>query len=98
MVDGTYCAAIVGTGAIATAHARALRAHGDRIRLAAVVDIDARRAGAFAETWQADTIAPNVNALLRNDEIDLVHLCTPPHWHAPLALECLRAGVHVLVE
>jgi predicted dehydrogenase len=30
--------------------------------------------------------------------VDLVHLCTPPSSHAPLALECLRAGVNVLVE
>lgn len=98
MVDGTYRAAIVGTGAIATAHAAALRAGGDRIRLAAVVDVDAEQARAFAETWDVDTVAPTVTALLARGDIDLVHLCTPPVWHAPLALECLRAGVHVLVE
>jgi predicted dehydrogenase len=98
MVDGRYRAAIVGTGAIATAHAGALRANGDRIQLAAVVDIDAGQARAFAETWDVDTVEPTVTALLASREIDLVHLCTPPVWHAPLALECLRAGVHVLVE
>ncbi|MDG6107644.1 Gfo/Idh/MocA family oxidoreductase [Dactylosporangium aurantiacum] len=98
MVDGRYRAAIVGTGAIATAHAGALRANSDRVRLAAVVDVDAEQARAFAETWQVDTVAPTVTALLAEGGIDLVHLCTPPVWHAPLALECLRAGVHVLVE
>ncbi|MEV6875254.1 Gfo/Idh/MocA family oxidoreductase [Amycolatopsis sp. NPDC051128] len=30
--------------------------------------------------------------------MDLVHLCTPPRQHAPLAIECLDAGVTVLVE
>ncbi|MFI5913050.1 Gfo/Idh/MocA family protein [Dactylosporangium sp. NPDC051541] len=93
-----YRAAVVGTGGIAVAHARAIRAHGDRIELAAVVDIDGGRAADFAETWKARQVYPDVSALLAGGDVDLVHLCTPPAWHAPLALQCLEAGVHVLVE
>jgi predicted dehydrogenase len=91
-------AAVVGTGAIAGAHARAIRAHGDRLELAAVVDIDAGRAADFAETWKVPRVYPDVGALLAAGDVDLIHLCTPPVWHAPLALEALEAGVHVLVE
>jgi predicted dehydrogenase len=93
-----YRAAIVGTGAIAAAHARALRAHPDRTVLTAVVDVDAELAARFGETWDVPTIHGSLPALLEDGAVDLVHLCTPPASHAPLALECLRAGVNVLVE
>ena len=36
--------------------------------------------------------------LLSQGRPDLVHLCTPPATHHPLALGCLRAGASVLVE
>ncbi|WP_045745087.1 Gfo/Idh/MocA family protein [Actinoplanes rectilineatus] len=91
-------AAIVGTGAIAAAHAQALSDHRDRITLTSVVDVDGARARTFADTWHAPGVAPNLTALLAGGGLDLVHLCTPPSTHAPLALECLRAGVNVLLE
>ncbi|HEY0002418.1 MAG TPA: Gfo/Idh/MocA family oxidoreductase [Actinoplanes sp.] len=98
MSQPSYRAAIVGTGAIADAHAQALRAHPERAELTAVVDLDADRAGQFAARWDVPTIHPGLPELLKTGGVDLVHLCTPPSSHAPLALECLRAGVHVLVE
>ncbi|MDP9794851.1 putative dehydrogenase [Catenuloplanes nepalensis] len=98
MTKTPYRAAIIGTGGIATAHARALRAHPDRVELAAVVDVDADRARTFAATWDVPTVAPSLTELLASGDVDLVHLCTPPSTHAPLAIEALRAGAHVLVE
>ncbi len=93
-----YRTAIVGTGGIATAHAQALRAHGGRASLVAAVDVDPGRAGAFAEAWAVPKVYPTLTDMLNDAQVDLVHLCTPPSSHAPLALECLRAGVSVLVE
>jgi predicted dehydrogenase len=91
-------AAIVGTGAIAAAHAEALRAAGDRIELVAVVDVDADRAAAFALVWGVPRVHPRLATLLDVEELDVVHVCTPPRSHVPLALECLAANVNVLVE
>lgn len=105
-----YRAAIVGTGAIATAHAEALRKHADRIELVAVADVVPSRAEAFAETWGIAATYPDLSALLAAEAsgagvldgagrvLDLVHLCTPPSTHAPMAKECLRAGANVLME
>lgn len=98
MAEPRYRAAIVGTGAIAGAHATALRAHADRAGLTAVVDLDTDRADAFAGRWHVSTVAPDLATLLARGDINLVHLCTPPSTHLPLALECLRAGVTVIVE
>lgn len=98
MSPPSYRAAIVGTGAIATAHAQAVAASGGRARLVAAVDVDSGRAAAFAETWQVPRVHTELADLLREGEVDLVHLCTPPQLHAPLATACLEAGVTALVE
>jgi predicted dehydrogenase len=94
----THRTAIVGTGGIANAHASAVRAAGDRARLVGVVDIDQDRARAFADQWGVPGVYPSVAKLLADEDVDLVHLCTPPRHHAPIALECLDAGVTALVE
>ena len=36
--------------------------------------------------------------MLDAEHPDIVHVCTPHHLHAPMAIECLRRGVHVLLE
>ena len=41
---------------------------------------------------------PTLDGLLARADIDAVIIATPDATHAPLALECLRAGKHVLVE
>ncbi|MFY1637021.1 Gfo/Idh/MocA family protein [Solwaraspora sp. WMMB335] len=94
----SYRCAIVGTGAIAAAHAQALREHVGRADLVAVVDLDPDRATAFARTWSVPRVSPDLTALLQREAVDLVHLCTPPAHHAPLALQVLAAGASVLVE
>jgi predicted dehydrogenase len=42
-----------------------------------------------AESWQG---------LLKDERVELVLLATPPASHAPMAIEALAAGKHVLVE
>ncbi|MEU4536533.1 Gfo/Idh/MocA family oxidoreductase [Streptosporangium sp. NPDC023825] len=98
MSQRNYRAAIVGTGAIAGAHAHAVTGSGGRASLVAVADVDLGRARDFAGTWNVPAAHGGLTELLREHEVDLVHLCTPPFLHAPLALECLEAGVTVLVE
>ncbi|MGN9908719.1 Gfo/Idh/MocA family protein [Phytohabitans sp. LJ34] len=98
MSERRYRAAIVGTGAIATIHAEALRRLPGRADLVAVADVDLTRAKTFAERWDVPHTYDGVAELLDAHELDLVHLCTPPEQHAPLALRCLRAGATVLVE
>ncbi|MDQ7909897.1 Gfo/Idh/MocA family oxidoreductase [Phytohabitans sp. ZYX-F-186] len=93
-----YRTAIVGTGGIAVAHAQALQGLAHRADLVAVADVDVSRAKTFAERWNVPHAHDGVTELLDAQQLDLVHLCTPPEQHAPLALRCLRAGASVLVE
>ncbi|MCR2800093.1 Gfo/Idh/MocA family oxidoreductase [Microbacterium sp. zg-Y818] len=91
-------AAIIGTGGIAHAHAQALDDLAPRIALAAVVDLDTDRAREFAQSFGADAVYPDADALLASEQLDLVHICTPPQTHVPLAIAALRAGVPALIE
>ncbi|WP_367128793.1 Gfo/Idh/MocA family protein [Saccharothrix sp. HUAS TT1] len=97
MTTRTRTCAIVGTGAIAGAHAEAIAQAGDRARLIGVVDVEAERAARFAAEWDVPAFA-SLAELLDAERPDLVHLCTPPGSHLPLALECLAAGASPLVE
>ncbi|WP_199035028.1 Gfo/Idh/MocA family protein [Glycomyces salinus] len=91
-------AAVIGTGGIAGAHASALAALPDRVELAAVADIDAARAAEFAERFAIPGVYDDAESLFAAEALDLVHICTPPRSHTPLAVAAMRAGVPALVE
>jgi predicted dehydrogenase len=87
--------AVVGAGAnIFGAHRRGLAAVDARV--VAVQDADAGRARRVAEELGCAP-CPDVAALL-SVPADLVVILAPHPLHAPLAVEALRAGRHVLVE
>jgi predicted dehydrogenase len=90
-------AAIVGTGAIAGAHAGAIAATPDA-ELVAVVDRDPAAAAAFAERHGVPAVFETLDDLLGRADIDLLHVCTPPLAHAAQAIAALDAGVHVICE
>ncbi|MGF0115510.1 Gfo/Idh/MocA family protein [Promicromonospora sp. Marseille-Q5078] len=94
---------ILGAGAIAGAHAQAIRAlaaHGGPagVELTHVVDLDADRAAAFAAEHDVPHHGTDLQALLDAGEVDVVHVCTPPSVHLDAAVAALRAGAHVVVE
>jgi predicted dehydrogenase len=89
--------AIVGTGAIAHAHARAIAANARDLRLVAAVDIDLARAEAFAVQYDDVAVFTDIHDLL-DSGVDLVHICTPPQTHAHLAAIAMQAGAIPLIE
>ncbi|RNE67064.1 Gfo/Idh/MocA family protein [Cryobacterium tepidiphilum] len=97
MTDRNLRAAIVGTGAIAAAHAQALTdyPHAD---IVAAVDVSAERAGEFASRWGIPASYASAEELLAAGEVDVVHVCTPPGVHAEQTIAALDAGAHVVVE
>ena len=90
-------AAIVGTGAIAHAHAQAIAATPDA-ELVAVVDRDLDHARTFAERWGRPEVADSLEALLAAGGVDVLHVCTPPGVHAEQAIAALDNGAHVVCE
>ncbi len=87
---------IVGAGFIGEVHARAVRAAGGV--LAAVANRDAESSAAAATRLLAERAASSAEQLVEADDIDVVHICTPNHLHAPLAERAMAAGKHVICE
>ena len=88
--------AIAGYGYIAHYHARAARTAGAQV--AAVMGRDEGKARAFAKTHEIPTVYMSAAALADDPSIDAVVICLPNSLHAPLAIQLMEAGKHVLVE
>ena len=89
----TLKTAIVGTGAIAYCHADALVKLG--VRIAGVYDIVHENAEKLASACGSKPISKLEDVL---DEVDMVHLCTPPSFRIPYAEKAMSAGKHVFSE
>ncbi|HYM22617.1 MAG TPA: Gfo/Idh/MocA family oxidoreductase [Vicinamibacterales bacterium] len=86
--------AIVGAGFMGSWHAHAARrAHG---QVVAIVDADRSRADRLAARHRGCRAHNGLSDALTG--VDVVHICTPTHSHAPLARLALAAGCHVLLE
>jgi predicted dehydrogenase len=95
--------AIVGTGNIARSHAKAIASQGETAGAApativAAMDVDQGQLGTFCAEFGIPGGYRDLGALLSQARPDLVHICTPPSTHRPIALECLRGGASVLIE
>jgi predicted dehydrogenase len=87
---------IAGTGFIGSVHARSARLAGARVVAVAASSRDS--AEAAAAELRADRAAASAEELVRDPELDVVHICTPNHLHQPLATAALAAGKHVVCE
>ncbi|WP_342556441.1 Gfo/Idh/MocA family oxidoreductase [Paenibacillus sp. FSL R7-0652] len=92
-------AAVIGAGAISSAHIEAYMKFPERCQITAVVDLYVEKAQKRVDEYGLlnTEAAADYHDLLEAD-IDLVSICTPPYTHASIACEFLRAGKHVLVE
>jgi predicted dehydrogenase len=95
--SGPVRLAIIGTGGMANRHAECY-AQIPGCRIVAGCDVDLARARAFCEKHKIPAAFESVDALLAGADFDAVSIVTPDAFHAPVALQCLAAGKHVLCE
>lgn len=88
---------LIGCGRIARVHRAYLKGI-PQVELVGVCDTDAAARAAFAREGGGLAEFATAAELVERGRPDVVHVLTPPATHAPLAIELLRAGVHVLVE
>jgi myo-inositol 2-dehydrogenase/D-chiro-inositol 1-dehydrogenase len=88
---------LVGCGGIGRCHAAAIAALPEA-RLVATVDIDAERASSFAQRFGAETADTDLAPLLERDDVDAVVVATANNLHAPLTIQALDTGKHVMVQ
>jgi predicted dehydrogenase len=88
--------AIAGTGYIAHYHARAVRAAGGEV--VSAFGRDRERAEAFAKLYGASHVLQSLDDVPTAGAPDAVVIALPNSLHAPLAIDCLDAGLHVLID
>ena len=88
--------AVAGCGVISRFHLDAIRSIEDAA-LCGVYDPVEASARAAAQAYGTRAY-PDYDALLADPQVDAVCICTPSHLHAPLALQAVAAGKHVLIE
>lgn len=89
--------ALVGCGAIAPTHAKAIAALPGSALLTHCCDENAALAESFASKFGGLKIA-TFDALLADPAVDVITFCTPSGLHASLGVRALEAGKHVVIE
>ena len=89
--------AVVGAGFIGPQHVDAVR-RGGYADVAVLVDRDPDRGPVTARSLGVSQAVADIDAVLRDSSIDVVHICTPNHTHVDLARAVMEAGKHVVVE
>ncbi|MGI6537538.1 MAG: Gfo/Idh/MocA family protein [Caldicoprobacterales bacterium] len=90
--------AVIGNGAIANS------AHGPAYfknplsEIKYCVDIIPERAQAFKEKFNGEYAITDYREAIADPEVDIVSVCVPNYLHAPISIDCLKAGKHVLCE
>ena len=90
-----FRSAVVGAGFIGKAHIEAIRRLGN-VEIVALCDED------DAQKKAADCCIsksyPDFRQLLENEELDVVHICTPNNTHYEIAKACILKGVNFICE
>ena len=94
--DSKLPVAVIGCGAVAAGHYLPALAASRRFAPALLVDRDLARARALADRWGVAAVAADADAVAGRAAAAVVAL--PNHLHAPVAIDLLGRGVHVLVE
>ncbi|HHU78314.1 MAG: Gfo/Idh/MocA family protein [Caldicoprobacterales bacterium] len=93
-------AAIIGCGGIAFGKHMPSLAKLDYVKMVAFCDIVEERAERAAKEFGVEGAKTylDYNELLKDDSIEVVHVCTPNRSHAEITIAALEAGKHVMCE
>jgi predicted dehydrogenase len=86
---------VIGVGVMGANHARVL-AEMPGVELVAVADPDRSQAMFVSQALGCEAVADHPT--LFGLGIDAVIIAAPTHLHHPIALDCIKAGIHCLVE
>jgi predicted dehydrogenase len=89
--------AIFGTGFMGRVHLEAVRRL-ESVEAVAIAGRNLDAARRLGAGFSISTIATDYRDVLRDPEIDAVHICTPNAQHFPMAKDALQASKHVICE
>lgn len=90
--------AVVGCGVISGCHIRGILSSGQTV--AALCDVISQRAEEKKNEFglTGAKIYRDYGEMLESEVLDAVHICAPHHLHAPMTVQALKKGIHVLCE
>lgn len=92
---------LIGCGDIAEKkHMEAMKFHSDRCEMVGFSDVNLARAEAMRDKYgiPGAKAYSDYKEMLKDDTIELVHICTPNAYHAENAIAAMEAGKHVMCE
>jgi predicted dehydrogenase len=89
--------AVLGTGFMGRVHTEGIRRLGN-VEIAAIAGSSDEKAKKFAAEVGVERSTGDYKTLLKDPEIEAVHVCTPNALHFPMAKAALEAGKNVLCE
>jgi predicted dehydrogenase len=93
----TIKAGIIGTGFIGPAHVEAARRVGF-VEMIALCEANDDLARTKAAALGIPKAYGSVDALLKDQEVEVIHNCTPNHVHFEISKKIMAAGKHVISE
>ncbi len=87
----------IGAGQISFPSAKKINAH-PQARVVAAYDTNPARLKALCDANEIERAYATKEALFADPEIDAVYIAVPNAFHAPLSIEALRAGKHVILD
>jgi predicted dehydrogenase len=88
---------IIGVGGIANTHMPGWAAS-PYTDVIAASDISADALSVWSQKYGIDKVSTTPADLINDPDIDIIDICTPNNYHAPLAIAALEAGKHVICE
>ncbi|MBH1431630.1 Gfo/Idh/MocA family oxidoreductase [Stenotrophomonas maltophilia] len=88
--------AIIGTGMIGAVHRRAALLAGADV--CGVLASSPQRAREVAHAWNVPHAYRDIDDVVADPQVQVVHICTPNHLHRAMAQAALEAGKHVICE
>ncbi len=89
---------LVGAGRIGRVHAQTLAQRVPGARLLAITDVNAQAAERAAADFGIPQVAPDYDAILADDRIQAVVICSATDTHAPFITKAAQAGKHIFCE
>ncbi|MHC4872527.1 MAG: Gfo/Idh/MocA family protein, partial [Planctomycetota bacterium] len=89
--------AVIGVGSMGSGHARNVKEKIKEMQLTAVVDFSAERAAEIGEELNVAHFSSHKD-LIKAKLCDAVIVATPHPLHVDTAVDCMKAGLHVLCE
>lgn len=68
------------------------------VQVQAVCDLNEDLARETAEKFNVPQFYTETSKMFQDEDLDIVDICVPPQIHAPIAIEAMESGSHVIME